>query len=82
MSRAECGCAESGKQTRDHRDLDLMHRFDEEDLVLVALARAEFAETLDARPVRFVHAHPDGRESTCTRCRYGRTGVPPRRSST
>ncbi|MET9724386.1 nucleotidyltransferase domain-containing protein [Streptomyces zaomyceticus] len=51
-----------GEQTRDHRDLDLMHRQDQEDLVLAALREAGFVETLDHRPVRFVMTAPDGRE--------------------
>ena len=51
-----------GDQGREHRDLDLMHRLDEEPAVVAALAAAGFAETLDARPVRFVMADPAGRE--------------------
>ncbi|WP_327403279.1 amino acid transporter [Streptomyces sp. NBC_01288] len=51
-----------GEQTRDHRDLDLMHRRDEEDAVLAALGAEGFAESLDWRPVRFVMTAPDGRE--------------------
>ncbi|ANZ41897.1 amino acid transporter [Lentzea guizhouensis] len=43
-----------GMQTRLHGDLDLMHRLDQEPLVVEALARAGFAETLSWRPVRFV----------------------------
>ncbi|KMS71427.1 amino acid transporter [Streptomyces viridochromogenes] len=51
-----------GEQTRDHRDLDLMHRQEQEPAVLSALADAGFVETLDWRPVRFVVTAPDGRE--------------------
>ncbi|MER7760383.1 amino acid transporter [Streptomyces sp. NPDC097619] len=51
-----------GEQTRDHRDLDLMHRQEQEGAVLAALRGAGFVETLDQRPVRFVLAAPDGRE--------------------
>ncbi|MFJ9037267.1 nucleotidyltransferase domain-containing protein [Streptomyces sp. NPDC102406] len=51
-----------GEETRDHRDLDLMHRHEQEPAVLAALADAGFAETLDQRPVRFVRTHADGRE--------------------
>ncbi|MGN9756419.1 nucleotidyltransferase domain-containing protein [Streptomyces sp. SD31] len=51
-----------GEQTRDHRDLDLMHRQEQEATVVAALADAGFAETVDWRPVRFVVTAPDGRE--------------------
>ncbi|WP_328723655.1 amino acid transporter [Streptomyces sp. NBC_00247] len=51
-----------GEQTRDHRDLDLMHRQDQEPAVVAALAVAGYAETLDQRPVRFVLTSPSGRE--------------------
>ncbi|MFF7968337.1 nucleotidyltransferase domain-containing protein [Streptomyces sp. NPDC007903] len=51
-----------GERTRDHRDLDLMHRADQEPAVLAALGEAGFTVTLDQRPVRFVMAAPDGRE--------------------
>ncbi|MEY9946526.1 lincosamide nucleotidyltransferase A/C/D/E [Kitasatospora sp. GAS1066B] len=51
-----------GEQTRQHRDLDLMHRKDQEPAVMAALAEAGFAETLDWRPVRFVVTDPSGRE--------------------
>jgi lincosamide nucleotidyltransferase A/C/D/E len=49
-----------GTQTREHRDLDLMHRSSQEPAVLAALTG--FAETLDLRPVRFVLADRAGRE--------------------
>jgi lincosamide nucleotidyltransferase A/C/D/E len=52
-----------GEQTRDHRDLDLMHRREQEPAVVRALAGAGFTETLDQRPVRFVLADPLGRET-------------------
>ncbi|WP_316781467.1 nucleotidyltransferase domain-containing protein [Streptomyces sasae] len=51
-----------GEQTREHRDLDLMYRLDQEDAVVGALAAVGFAESLDQRPVRFVVTAPDGRE--------------------
>jgi lincosamide nucleotidyltransferase A/C/D/E len=47
-----------GEQTRQHRDLDLMHRLDQEPAVVAALTGAGFVETLDWRPVRFVMADP------------------------
>lgn len=43
-----------GQQTRQHRDLDLMHHKSQEPAVVAALADAGFTETLDWRPVRFV----------------------------
>ncbi|MER5185385.1 amino acid transporter [Streptomyces sp. NPDC002896] len=51
-----------GEQTRRHRDLDLMHRENQEPAVMAALAEAGFAETLNWRPVRFVVTNPLGRE--------------------
>ncbi|MGW6240982.1 nucleotidyltransferase domain-containing protein [Streptomyces sp. NPDC055094] len=51
-----------GAQTRPHRDLDLLHRADQEPRVIEALSGAGFAETLDWRPVRFVLARPTGEE--------------------
>ncbi|MER6248201.1 nucleotidyltransferase domain-containing protein [Streptomyces griseorubiginosus] len=51
-----------GEQTRDHRDLDLMHQQDQEVAVLTALSAAGFVESLDWRPIRFVVTAPDGRE--------------------
>jgi lincosamide nucleotidyltransferase A/C/D/E len=50
------------EQTRAHRDLDLMHRQDQEAAVVAALAGAGFAESLDRRPVRFVLADRAERE--------------------
>ncbi|WP_410672631.1 nucleotidyltransferase domain-containing protein [Amycolatopsis sp. cmx-4-68] len=43
-----------GRQTRDHRDADLLHRLEQEDDVLAALRALGYRETLDLRPVRFV----------------------------
>lgn len=51
-----------GKQTREHRDLDLMHRQEQELQVLAALSRFGFTETVNARPVRFVVKDTTGRE--------------------
>jgi lincosamide nucleotidyltransferase A/C/D/E len=51
-----------GEQTRDHRDLDLMHRQDQEAAVLAVLSVAGFVESLNWRPIRFVVTAPDGRE--------------------
>nr|WP_181412291.1 amino acid transporter [Streptomyces griseorubiginosus] len=51
-----------GSQTRPHRDLDLMHRRDQEPAVVAALADVGFVESLDLRPVRFVLTGPGGRE--------------------
>lgn len=50
------------RQTRDHRDLDLMHRHEQEETVVAALAAAGFTQTLDRRPVRFVVTDGRGRE--------------------
>ncbi|MFC6594524.1 nucleotidyltransferase domain-containing protein [Kitasatospora paranensis] len=50
-----------GRQSRDHRDLDLMHRLEQEPAVLAALGTAGFVETLDQRPVRFVLTDSTGR---------------------
>jgi len=51
-----------GAQTRDHRDLDLMHRSEQEPALVAALGDAGFVESLDLRPVRFVVTGPGGRE--------------------
>ncbi|WNF00908.1 amino acid transporter [Streptomyces luomodiensis] len=51
-----------GRQTRPHRDLDLMHRQEQEPAVVAALAEAGFTESLNWRPVRFVVADTAGRE--------------------
>lgn len=51
-----------GEQTREHRDLDLMHRAEQERTVSGALRAAGFAERLDQRSVRFVFGTPNDRE--------------------
>lgn len=51
-----------GEQTRDHRDLDLMHRQDQEAAAVAALRKAGFVESLNWRPIRFVVTAQDGRE--------------------
>ncbi|MGW6057407.1 nucleotidyltransferase domain-containing protein [Streptomyces sp. NPDC055189] len=51
-----------GERTRDHRDLDLMHRQEQEGAVLAALSAEGFVESVDWRPIRFVVTAPDGRE--------------------
>jgi lincosamide nucleotidyltransferase A/C/D/E len=51
-----------GRETRPHRDLDLLHRVEQEPAVVTALGESGFVETLDWRPVRFVVTHPTGCE--------------------
>lgn len=51
-----------GEETREHRDLDLLHRREEEAAVVAALESAGYTETLDWRPARFVLSHPSGLE--------------------
>ncbi len=51
-----------GEQTRDRRDLDLMHRQEEEGVLMAVLAGEGFAESLDQRPVRVAVTAGDGRE--------------------
>jgi lincosamide nucleotidyltransferase A/C/D/E len=54
-----------GKITREHRDLDLVHRVEQEPLLIRTLEAAGFGELPDAlpgRPVRFVMADPGGHE--------------------
>jgi lincosamide nucleotidyltransferase A/C/D/E len=54
-----------GKATREHRDLDLMHRVEQEPLLIRTLEAAGFVEqpdVLPGRPVRFVMADPSGHE--------------------
>ncbi|WP_435303955.1 nucleotidyltransferase domain-containing protein [Streptomyces phaeoluteigriseus] len=51
-----------GRQTRPHRDLDLMHRQEQEPTVVAALSQAGFVESLDWRPARFVVTDATGRE--------------------
>jgi lincosamide nucleotidyltransferase A/C/D/E len=52
-----------GEQTRDHGDVDLLHRQEQEAAVVAALSEAGFVESLNCRPVRFVVTAPDGREA-------------------
>ncbi|TXS38577.1 nucleotidyltransferase domain-containing protein [Streptomyces sp. OR43] len=51
-----------GEQTRGHKDLDLLHRSEQEPALVAALTAAGYTETLDWRPARFVLSHPSGRE--------------------
>jgi lincosamide nucleotidyltransferase A/C/D/E len=51
-----------GRETRPHRDLDLLHRVEQEPAVVTALGESGFVERLDWRPVRFVVTDPTGRE--------------------
>ncbi|RKE22609.1 nucleotidyltransferase domain-containing protein [Streptomyces sp. TLI_171] len=51
-----------GRETRPHRDLDLLHRQEEEPVVLGVLRDLGFEQTVDQRPVRFVVADALGRE--------------------
>ncbi|MFI8867917.1 MULTISPECIES: nucleotidyltransferase domain-containing protein [unclassified Streptomyces] len=51
-----------GEETRPHRDLDLLHRREQEPAVVAALESAGYTETLDRRPARFVLSHPAGPE--------------------
>ncbi|MFF2730892.1 nucleotidyltransferase domain-containing protein [Streptomyces sp. NPDC058008] len=51
-----------GEETREHRDLDLLHVREQEPAVVAALESAGYTETLDLRPVRFVFSHPAGPE--------------------
>ncbi|NJA55919.1 nucleotidyltransferase domain-containing protein [Streptomyces sp. NEAU-H3] len=50
-----------GEQTREHQDVDLAYRREDEAAVVAALAADGFAETEDQRPVRHVMTAPDGR---------------------
>ncbi|ROQ65651.1 lincosamide nucleotidyltransferase A/C/D/E [Streptomyces sp. 840.1] len=51
-----------GAETREHRDLDLLHREEQEPALLAALTAAGYTQTLDWRPARFVLSHPAGTE--------------------
>ncbi|MFD4034525.1 nucleotidyltransferase domain-containing protein [Streptomyces sp. NPDC058637] len=51
-----------GEETREHRDLDLLHVREQEPVVVEALVSAGYTETLDWRPARFVLSHPSGLE--------------------
>lgn len=63
-----------GEQTRPHRDLDLMHRAEQEPQLLAALAGLGYAETLDWRPVRFVMTGPDGHDIDLHPLRFNEDG--------
>lgn len=63
-----------GEQTREHRDLDLAHRVEQEPALVKALVAAGFEETLDWRPVRFVVADAGGREIDLHPLRFGEDG--------
>ncbi|MFF1926358.1 nucleotidyltransferase domain-containing protein [Streptomyces sp. NPDC058221] len=51
-----------GEETRDHQDLDLLFRQEQEPALVAALAAAGYAQTLDWRPARFVLSHESGLE--------------------
>lgn len=51
-----------GAETREHRDLDLLHREEQEPALVAALTAVGYTQTLDRRPVRFVLSHPSGPE--------------------
>jgi lincosamide nucleotidyltransferase A/C/D/E len=51
-----------GCQTRPHRDLDLVHKIEDEDLLMTTLTATGYIESLDARPVRFVMTNAAGNE--------------------
>ncbi|MGW0934817.1 nucleotidyltransferase domain-containing protein [Streptomyces sp. NPDC002666] len=51
-----------GEETRSHKDLDLLHRSEQEPALVAALMAAGYAQTLDWRPARFVLSHPSGLE--------------------
>ncbi|MBW5252362.1 amino acid transporter [Streptomyces sp. NBC_01336] len=51
-----------GEETRSHKDLDLLHRREQEPALVAALTAAGYAQTLDWRPARFVLSHPSGPE--------------------
>ncbi|WP_329460086.1 nucleotidyltransferase domain-containing protein [Streptomyces sp. NBC_01497] len=63
-----------GEQTRPHRDVDLCHRAEHEPALVAALRAAGYVESLDARPVRFVLARPDGRELDLHPLRFASDG--------
>ncbi len=50
-----------GRQTREHEDLDIAHREEQESIVIAALESDGYVESLDWRPVRFVVTTADGR---------------------
>jgi lincosamide nucleotidyltransferase A/C/D/E len=51
-----------GRQTRQHRDLDLVHKVEEEGLLMTVLTATGYVESLDERPVRFVMTNAAGVE--------------------
>ncbi|MFF2847982.1 nucleotidyltransferase domain-containing protein [Streptomyces sp. NPDC058001] len=63
-----------GRETRPHRDLDLVHRAEQEPAVLAALGTVGFTETVDQRPVRFVLADGRGRELDLHPLEFGPDG--------
>jgi lincosamide nucleotidyltransferase A/C/D/E len=63
-----------GEQTRPHRDLDLMHRAEQEPRLLDVLGGLGFAETLDWRPVRFVMSGPGGLDIDLHPLRFNEDG--------
>jgi lincosamide nucleotidyltransferase A/C/D/E len=50
------------QHTRPHRDLDLLHNAQHEDLLVSVLGANGYSTTLDARPVRFVMTSAAGTE--------------------
>ncbi|WP_447001895.1 nucleotidyltransferase domain-containing protein [Saccharothrix isguenensis] len=52
-----------GRQTRPHRDLDVMHRHEQEPTVVATLAEAGSGESLGWCPARFVVTDAKGRET-------------------
>jgi len=63
-----------GEQTRPHRDLDLMHRAEQEPLLLDVLGGLGYAETLDWRPARFVMTGPGGLDIDLHPLRFNEDG--------
>jgi lincosamide nucleotidyltransferase A/C/D/E len=51
-----------GRQTRPHRDLDLIHDVEHEDRLVDTLMENGYVEALDLRPIRFVMANSAGVE--------------------
>ena len=63
-----------GAQTRPHRDLDLMHRAEQEERLVAVLGEHGYVETLDWRPVRFVVTDPAGRDIDLHPLRFASDG--------
>ncbi|MEU1432992.1 amino acid transporter [Streptomyces sp. NPDC005786] len=63
-----------GRETRDHQDLDLLHRHEREAALVAALMAAGYTETLDRRPARFVLSHPSGLEIDLHPLRFSADG--------